>query len=526
MKKILLVGLLFLVSAGKVDAQWLFGVSESNWIGTNALYLNPALIADNREKFSVDIFSLNVVANNNLGTFGSVSDLVNRAFSGQSGNSVQNLFKYTATGNFSLLAPYVEVRGPGMLINIKQKHVLALTTRVRAINQFNHFNKTIYQIIADSVNVPANTLYPVTSKNFNWTAQMWDEIAMTYSTILLDQGRNRVQVGITGRYLGGIGYISFKGNNVDVYYNAKNDSISAVNTDFEYSSNLLNTRNAFTEGLNQANVLKTIFQPKNANGIGGDVGIVYEYRTNYEEKTYDMDGRTGIVDHSKNHYKFRISAAVTDLGHINYNSGTYSAYIKGNGSVTGQQVNSNANNFNSFMTYVNKKGFSADTSVTSAKLYLPTCALFSFDYHAARRTYINLTYVANLAFRSDFGNIGYDQLTLTPRYDLRNYSFGLPLSYNALSQDFKMGIGVRAYGFFVGSDDMLAFFAKNQYGFNFYFGGHIPINNKIPRDRDGDGVSDKKDRCPDEPGTWENHGCPESDEENGGSPDDNPVYEQ
>ena len=519
MRKVLLTLTVSVFCLATASAQRFFGVANSSWSGTNQVYLNPALIADNREEFSVDLFSLNVGADNNLGTFSSINNLVKRAFSGNS-NDVSSLFKYTNNGNFNMMAPYVEVRGPGFLINIKQKHTIAVTTRIRAMNQFNNFGKTLYQIIADPQAVPSNNDYPVYNKSFNWTAQLWSEVGVSYGTTLFTTGRSRLNFGVTARYLGGIGYVGFKGNNLDVFYRVSNDSLHASNSDFQYASNILSTNNAFNNGLTNQTLLNTLFGPKNASGLGGDIGFVYEYRTEFEEKKYDMDGREGIVDHSKNHYKFRISAAVTDLGSINYKNGNYQANVTGDGSVTGQQIATNTNNFNSFMTYVGTRGFHADTSLSSVKLYMPASLMLSFDYHAARHIYINATYVDNIGNRQNFGNTWYNQLTVTPRYDSRRFSFGLPLTYSALANDFKMGFGARVYGFFVGSDDMLAFFSNNHYGFNFYMGAHIPINHKIPRDRDGDGVSDRKDRCPDDPGPWETHGCPEDDSEHGGSPDD------
>lgn len=520
MNKLLITIAITLVCFTNVFAQRQFGVATSNWSGTSGLYLNPANIADSREKYSIDLFSLNVGADNNLGTFNSITGLVKRAFSGDTGN-MKHLFSYNTSPNFSLLAPYVEVRGPGFLINIKQKHTIALTTRVRAINQFNHFGKALYQILTEpnAINTTPG-YYPVNSQNFNWTAHLWSEVGITYSTILMDAGRNRLKFGVTARYLGGIGYIAFKGKNLDVSYTVANDSLHAANSDFQYASNILSTNSAFTNGLTNTTLINTLFGPKSASGFGGDIGLVYEYRTEYEDGTYDMDGKTGIVDYSKNHYKFRISAALTDLGSITYKTGNFSANVTGNGDVTGKQINENTNNFPSFISYLHTKGFDGDSSQKSIKLYMPTSFLMNFDYHVAPRIYINATWVANVANRSNFGNSWYNQFTVTPRYDRRNMSFGIPITYSIMANDVKMGFGARLYGFFAGSDDVMAFLTNNHYGFNFYFGFNVPFNHKVPRDRDGDGVSDRKDRCPNEPGSIENHGCPESDSEHGGSNDD------
>ena len=141
------------------------------------------------------------------------------------------------------------------------------------------------------------------------------------------------------------------------------------------------------------------------------------------------------------------------------------------------------------------------------------------DYHMYRNFYINAMYIDNLADRMNFGNSYYNQLTITPRFDRRMLSVGVPITYSWLTSSFKAGVGVRYSGFFIGSDDLLAVVAKNQSGLNVYMGGYVPFFKHKKHDRDGDGISDDEDACPDEYGTWENKGCPEPDMEHGGSAD-------
>ena len=227
-----------------------------------------------------------------------------------------------------------------------------------------------------------------------------------------------------------------------------------------------------------------------------------------------MDGKTGLVDYSKNRYTLRLSASVLDIGSILYNANNNSnAELSGNGYLTGTGLKNNISNYTDFRNYVVAQGFSADTGRQNTRVYMPTRMLLSADYDIYKRWYVNVAYIANLANRENFGNSYYNQVTVTPRYDTRWLSIGVPLTYSALSSSFKAGLGIRAAGFFVGSDDMLALFANHQYGFNFYIGGFVPFNKFKPKDRDGDHVSDRKDECPDEPGTWENRGCPVVDKE-------------
>jgi hypothetical protein len=495
-----------LLLSGAAYSQRNYGVATSDWSVMNSIYLNPANIADSRERLTISLFSLTAGADNNLGSIGN-SGLINSLANGNT------KFNYSNSNEFSLLAPYLEVRGPGAVFSINEKHSVALTTGIRGINQFNNFSQSLYRTISDP-NYTAGNNIDLNSNKFNYTAHLWSEVGLSYGGVVYDKGHNEIKVGATVRYLGGIGYVGLKGNNLDAHFKSGADSFYANNSDIEYASNVLSTKSALTNGFSNNSILSEFFGSKAGHGFGGDIGVTYDYLPDPARRKYEMDGRTGVVDGSANRYLFRVSASIVDIGAITYNSSNNSnATVTGNGYVTGQGLVNNVSNFSDFRNYVIKQGFHADTAHSDTKVYMPTSLLLSVDYHAYKPLYVNLAYAGNLANRQNFGNSYYSQVTITPRYDTRHFSVGLPVTYSMLSSSVKMGLGVRAAGFFVGSDDMLALFAGNQYGFNFYVGGCIPLYKKKISDRDGDHVSDRRDKCPDDFGTWENRGCPVEDKD-------------
>lgn len=523
MKKFIFLPFVISLFSIAASGQRMFGISTSNWSGISGIYLNPANAADNRDHITIDIFSVNAGVDNNLGTIntsGGINSFVNRLTSSTSGGT-DNIFNYSGRSTFSLVAPYAEVRGPGFMISINRKHTIALTTRMRLINQFNNFDQSLYHLIANPSTAASGNNININAKNFNWTAQYWNEIGLTYGVVLLERGKHQLKGGITARYLGGYGFITVKGNNLNAGYVGNKDSLYATNTDIEYASNILSSGSAFTNGFTGSNLPGDFLSLKDGHGMGADIGLVYEYQPDTTRSRYDMDGKTGIIDGSKNRYKLRISASVTDIGVLSYsNNVTSTATITGNGYITGDGLSKNVTDFNSFKNYALNQGFRVDTGNASRKLYLPTALLLSADYNVYRWIYVNASYINNLVNRSNYGNSVYNQVTVTPRYDTRLFSFGLPITYSMLANDVKVGVGIRFTGFFIGSDDMLAFFGGKNYGANVYMGGFVPIGSFKPRDRDGDHVSDRKDQCPDVYGTWERHGCPEPDAEHGGSKDE------
>lgn len=507
MRRISLIILVVFALPMIASAQRYIGVATGNWSGTNGLYLNPASIADSRHKFTIDLFSVNVGLNNNMAKF---NDGLGGLFSVGDGNISNSLTFNEDQETFSLLAPYVELRGPGAMVSINERHSIAITTRVRAMNQFHDFNQDLYRTIVDDGfqnAVVAGNTYPIQAGAFNYTTHGWSEIGLSYGGVIWDGGKHFVKGGITLRYLMGAGYISMTSENLDAVAYPQQDSLVITNTTLNYGSNITNDLgigNSFSD-----------FIGGKGSGFGGDIGFIYEYRpkggTGY---TYDMDGKTGIIDRSKNKYLIRASLSVTDFGSIKYSDNNFTTSIatKNNGTpaiIKGSELVDSIGNYNSLRNYAASRNLDVDTgtNTTTSKLVLPTSLIANVDYNAISNFYVNAMFVANMANRSEFGNSWYSQLTVTPRWDTRVWSAGLPLSYDFLTKSIKMGVGFRVGGFFVGSDDLLGVFGSG-YGANFYFGASIPINHKIPKDRDGDLVSDKKDKCKNEKGVWEERGCP------------------
>ncbi len=506
MKKIILAAAILAGLGNQATAQRYLGTSTSNWSGISSLYLNPANIADNRDKLVIDLFNFNVGVDNSLGKI-NANPGISRFINGGE-NNINDVFNFSNKSKFSLLAPYVEVRGPGIMAKICHNQSLALTTRVRGFNQLNNFDQSLYRTITDSAYARSGNL-DLVAQNFNWTAHLWAEAALTYGAVVLDKGHSELKVGGTVRYLSGIGFLGLKGKNLDLHYSTGADSFYAKNTDLQYASNIYSATNALTNGVSASNLFDNFFNGKGGSGVGGDIGIVYEYLEDTTNIRYDMDGKTGIRDGSKNRYKFRLSASVTDLGFITYPSNNnFAVNVTGNGYITGKGFSANVKDFNDFTNYTAKQGFHADTAKASNRVYMPTTLILSADYHAWKNFYVNASYFNNLVYNNSFGNSYYNQLSITPRYDKRMYSIGLPITYSWLTQSMKMGIGLRYSGFYIGSDDLLAAFSHSQYGLNLYVGGYVPFGNKKPKDRDGDHVSNRRDRCPDEYGEWEHHGCP------------------
>jgi hypothetical protein len=489
-------------------AQKYIGVATGNWSGMNAVYLNPANLADNRYKFAIDVFAVNGGIDNNLGKI-DINKGLSRFLRGGL-DDVNDIFKFSDRKTFSLVAPQVEVRGPGLIATINRKHSIAISTRLRVFNQFNNFDQSLYRTISDSAYQESlNGDISLQAKNFNWTAHGWAEVAASYGGVVLQQGRSVLKIGATVRYLSGLGFISLKGNNLDANYSSGQDSFYANNTDLQYASNIFSASRSLNTDLGADNFLNR-YKFSNGRGVGADIGVVYDYIEDTVADRYEMDGEAGLYNPTKNKYKLRLSASVTDIGALTYRQEqNFGINVRGNGYITGKGFSDNVRNVDDFKSYALQQGFTVDTFSSKTRLYMPATLVASADYHIKKEYYVNALFMGNLVNRSRFGNSFYNIIAITPRWETARYMVSVPIAYSALANNVRMGLGLRAFGFFLGSDDLLGLFTKRQYGFNAYAGAFVPLYRKAPKDKDGDHVSDRRDRCPDDMGTWERHGCPE-----------------
>jgi hypothetical protein len=480
-----------------------FGVATSNWSGMSSLYLNPANIADSKHKYVINVFSVGAGVDNNVGSLNTKGGLISAINNG----NTKDIFNYGNSSRVSVQAPYAEITGPGAMISINNKHSIALTTRIRGMNQFNNFDRSLFQTVTDPNFSPSGNI-DLTSQHFNYTAHVWSEVGLSYGGVIIQDANSVLKGGITLRYLGGIGYVGLRGNNLDAHYDAGSSTFYASNSDVQYASNVLTTNNALNNGFNNNSIASQFFGSKAGMGIGADLGLVYEFTP---------DNRRGFGPHNGTGYLVRLSGSVLDLGSIKYKAANNSnASVTGNGYITADGIVNNVRSYDDFKNYVVNQGFNAVTTSQDTRVYMPTRLLLSADLNVYSNLYVNAAFVGNLTNPQNYGNSYYDQLTVTPRFDTRWVSVGLPITYSSLSGTMKAGLGLRVSGFFVGSDDMLALVAKKQYGFNFYMGGFVPLNKHHWLDTDNDGVPDYRDGCPSEPGSEANKGCPDDDHGSGG----------
>lgn len=429
----------FLGSIFYAQSQSYFGFRDDNYAGIQSVLFNPSAIVDSKYKADVTLFSASATGQNDL--YGiSFSDVLGGGydFDKQASKNI----KANNRGNFN-----VDILGPSFMMNITPIHSIALFSRVRSITNLVNINGQL----VDEVNkdIDASNSFLITGGNPNVVSNSWAEIGASYATVLLDRDEHFIKGGITFKYLmaGTNGYINGSDLSVAFVRNNTNPSLSQYN-----STGTLKTAASY----DYENGKDPEFDASSA-GVGIDLGFTYEYRTNCH---------TCIG----NRYKFKAAVAITDIGKLNYKNAIENTYNL-TGNVSQDDIDNADNIFDFF-----DKNYTKVASRKGVQANLPTALHTNFDWNINNKFYLNLSGDLGLVDAKIInGTAIANSVTFTPRYETRQFSFYVPITYMEYSGT-QIGTGFRAGPLFIGSGSLISnLFSNNSKACNLYVGLKLPI---------------------------------------------------
>lgn len=421
------------------QSQSYFGFRDDNFAGIQSVLFNPSNVVDSKYRADVTIFSASGTGQNDL--YGiNILDALDGDYD-LATDASKNL-KSNNRGNFN-----GDILGPSFMLNITPVHSVALFSRVRSVTNLVGING---QLI-DEVNkdVDASNSFLITGGNPNGVTNSWAEIGASYATVLLDRDDHFVKGGITFKYLmaGVNGYIN--GADLSVAFN-KNNADPAMS---QYlSSGTVRTAASY----DYANGDDAKFDAASA-GLGIDLGFTYEYRTN----CHSCAG---------NRYKFKAAASVTDIGKLNYKNLVENTY-----NITGSVTQADIDDADDIFEFFDAN-YTKISSKKGVKANLPTALHTNFDWNIDQRFYLNLSGDFSLVDAKKVnGTAIANSVTFTPRYETRQFSFYVPVTYMQYSGT-AIGAGFRAGPIFIGSGTLFSsLFSNNTKGCNIYAGLKLPI---------------------------------------------------
>jgi len=517
-KPVIFIGLLALYL--RSFSQDYFSYGSSNFGGLTQVILNPASAADNRLKTDVILLGLDVNVNNSwfaikreaLNYTGSLFHPATLKFPATwknvTPNVPDNVFKnFVVVSSGKDHAAIIENRVimPSFMVQIDQKNAIAFTWSVRQIANMDGIGPQLANLFEKELDLSVTQNNRIQNKSLNAVQMTWAEYGITYARVLKDKNKHFIKAGITPKLLQGIesSFVIIK--NMDLLLSTK-DTNSYFKGDFAYA----HSANVNTPTLPGS--YRFVSKP----ALGLDLGIVYEWRPDYQKYKYKPDGKNYAWRKDRNKYKLRLGASINDIGRLKFakEGAFYDLSISAHN--TDFTKFTSTGNFHMFDSML-RADFSSKEQSQNFYMMLPTALNLQADYSLNRFFYLNLSAHLSNFFTTSYRVYNYSALCFAPRFEHYWVDVSLLITYNALSaarsKYITAGLNMRVGPVQFGTNNFMPFFKGNVSDLNFYAMVRMPVPYKMIKDRDGDGVWDKKDLCPDEPGEMALQGCPDKDQD-------------
>jgi outer membrane protein OmpA-like peptidoglycan-associated protein len=503
MKKIILSIISIITLSGILQAQDFLGYINSNYSGVTGVDLNPANVVNSRYKVDVTVAGISFSAYNNyVGLKRSALKKTNGEYQAFNDTAFAEHYLSPRDGNSTNKSIYIsnQIYLPSFLITLDDKNAIALKSKIRTLFNVDGLEPELAKLMYHSLDYPDLWNMKLSNQNFSIQTMTWAEYGLSYGHVFKDDGPHFFKAGLTAKYIQGLqsAYMSIQNLN----YELTDDTTASLfysDVSYGHSTNYDDPDAGFR------------YKNSSEFSWGLDLGVVYEWRPDYQEYKYDMDGETNLWRKDKNKYKLRIGISAVDLGWVKFKKGSRSRDFTADISLWNLHEFDTVASVDEFDKILNTH-YPMNKGDQYYKMNLPTAYSIQIDYNIYKDFYINFTPYWSPRSKSDKNKV-HDLTTysLTPRWDHKWFGAFIPLSYDNTG-NFKAGLALRIGPLVVGTNSFGPWVArKDIYGADAYVMLKIPIMYGHPRDKDQDKISDKKDKCKDVAGTWEFMGCPDRD---------------
>lgn len=445
MKKILLTTVCLLCL--NIYAQEHFsGVSTSQRTGIINAGINPAELANLETPYDIHIFSTSFKASSNRVGF---KDLFN--------DSKQLKNKLFAGSKASSISFDGEIYGPSVAFRYQSWGFAVTTkayTKLDVIDVNNDLGSALTQSVVNSFFTGSSTISNDYNQRFIGTS--WGEIGFSAAKGLYEDESNRLSAGATFKLLFPGSYANFGADKFTGTINNEFGRITLTNAvanlNIAYSGNLGEDFTQFSD------YAKSLYGKP--NGVAADIGVNYRLK--------DMtDG---------DHYKLSVGLAIRNMGGMKFKSANnastnYVLAVQGTDTLELNQFQ-NVKGMKEVERLLLASGYLNKTSNDHKdfKVSLPTIFSGYADVRVIPSFYVTLFTQQRLKNERDNDQISSPNVvSVTPRYVGKNFEGWIPFSYNEIS-GVASGLGLRAYGFYVGSGSVLTALLNNSKQADVYIG--------------------------------------------------------
>jgi hypothetical protein len=504
------------------------GFAQSNYSGIQGVFVNPAHLADSRNKLFIQLASFDLQAANNVANvrtpYKQMLALKNKVpdfYLDENGLPFfeDDYIEENLNGNRKYAFAAFEVAGPSVAFNLKDRSGFAFYNRTRSFVHLSGLNESLLKVFMEDMAKSAPDYdikqhqrrlldQPFTQEKMSATVLAYEEVGFSYARVLSEERENFWKAGITVKFLTGLGAANISVDRLN-YQLTGIDTLQLDGFDMNYSyiSEDFYTRDDMR--------LHNYFgKSRLGRGMGIDLGVVYEYRPNFREMYYRMD-RKKHEDKTINKYKLRVAASIADIGGINFKNDQYAHHTSISSDSLVQWNNFVDFDYPQSSSKLDSTAFAYFDGVDTSrgfKMKTPTSLNLQIDVALGSKWFWGTSYIQNLRSLNVQGARKQSLLLTGIRYEHRWFEFGTSFQFGRMYTPMQLGMYTRLGPVYIGADNLGGLLGtKSTNSYNLYAGVKLSIPHKHLADRDFDGTSDEKDKCPDLAGSEYAFGCPDED---------------
>lgn len=284
-------------------------------------------------------------------------------------------------------------------------------------------------------------------KNVRFDMMAWSEVGISWSTVLYDRNKDRIDVGVTGKGLLGYAGIAIDINEADMDFMNKDTAIIHKLDAMALLSGPINFEADFDDG--------DVFDPTrimNGFGAGFDIGVTYTSKR--DKSMYHAADRPCTA--RKVGYNWRIGASLLDVGAIRFSNSTRTYKMVFNeDKLFDAKALDDIQSIDALMDSLNYMFYDNPDKADNGKsslMGLPTAASLQFDYSISDNLYFNATWIQPVKLLR-YSSQRAAMLIVEPRYESQTFDFSLPITLYNYDKVF-VGATMRVAFFTIGTHNV------------------------------------------------------------------------
>ncbi|MGI8636268.1 MAG: hypothetical protein ACR2KZ_12785, partial [Segetibacter sp.] len=274
----------------------------------------------------------------------------------------------------------------------------------------------------------------------------WQEVGLTYGTVLINRKAHFLKAAFTGKWLMGQSGARIQSDNAKVQFNSA--------TQMSLQSPLMRYYRSDNADIRFLSV-QSFFKDIQDNRFGWDAGITYEFRGKFNKFKYVGEDYEVKERQDMNKYALRLGVAIVDVGKFTFKKQPLTNDHSANFNNF-NFANVKAQSFSDFDTAYSKQVQYAPNSSPTFDIGLPTAISANIDLHVFGGFYLNgALYTPLSAINKSTNALRVAKwYAVTPRFETSGFGLYIPVVATPLNKRTSIGATLRLGPLYIGSSNL------------------------------------------------------------------------